>query len=84
KMVAVVGPTGSGKTTIMNLINRFYDVDAGAIKFDGRDIRDYDEEIRPVQAPHFTELRDGVAIEGIDFGYLPGQKVLKNVSISAL
>lgn len=42
KMVAVVGPTGSGKTTIMNLINRFYDVDAGSIKFDGRDIRDYD------------------------------------------
>lgn len=42
KMIAVVGPTGSGKTTIMNLINRFYDVDAGAIKFDGRDIRDYD------------------------------------------
>lgn len=42
KMVAVVGPTGSGKTTIMNLINRFYDVDKGAIKFDGRDIRDYD------------------------------------------
>ncbi|MBF0698966.1 ABC transporter ATP-binding protein [Streptococcus danieliae] len=44
---------------------------------------DQEEEIRPVQAPHFTELRDGVAIEGIDFGYLPGQKVLKNVSISA-
>lgn len=42
KMVAVVGPTGSGKTTIMNLINRFYDVDAGAIKFDGKDIREYD------------------------------------------
>ncbi|MBG9366915.1 ABC transporter ATP-binding protein [Streptococcus sp. NLN64] len=42
KMVAVVGPTGSGKTTIMNLINRFYDVDAGSIQFDGRDIREYD------------------------------------------
>lgn len=42
KMVAVVGPTGSGKTTIMNLINRFYDVDAGSITFDGIDIRDYD------------------------------------------
>lgn len=42
KMVAVVGPTGSGKTTIMNLINRFYDVDNGAILFDGRDIREYD------------------------------------------
>lgn len=42
KMVAVVGPTGSGKTTIMNLINRFYDVNGGSVEFDGRDIREYD------------------------------------------
>jgi ATP-binding cassette subfamily B multidrug efflux pump len=42
EMVAVVGPTGSGKTTIMNLMNRFYDVDGGAIRFDGVDIRDID------------------------------------------
>lgn len=42
KMVAVVGPIGSGKTTIMNLLNRFYDVDSGSITFDGIDIRDYD------------------------------------------
>ncbi|GGE25045.1 ABC transporter ATP-binding protein [Streptococcus himalayensis] len=42
QMVAVVGPTGSGKTTIMNLINRFYDVNKGSIRFDGRDIREYD------------------------------------------
>lgn len=42
QMTAVVGPTGSGKTTIMNLINRFYDVNGGAIRFDGRDIRDYE------------------------------------------
>ncbi|WP_161980586.1 ABC transporter ATP-binding protein [Streptococcus sp. S784/96/1] len=42
KMIAVVGPTGSGKTTIMNLINRFYDVNGGSIAFDGRDIREYD------------------------------------------
>lgn len=40
KSVAVVGPTGSGKTTIMNLINRFYDVNSGKVTFDGVDVRD--------------------------------------------
>lgn len=39
KEVAIVGPTGSGKTTIMNLINRFYDVDTGHVEFDGTDVR---------------------------------------------
>ena len=39
-MVALVGHTGSGKTTVMNLLNRFYDVHDGMIRFDGRDIRD--------------------------------------------
>ncbi|HFI0418998.1 TPA: ABC transporter ATP-binding protein [Streptococcus suis] len=52
KMVAVVGPTGSGKTTIMNLINRFYDVNGGSVVFDGRDIREYD----------LDSLRDKVGI----------------------
>ncbi len=41
-MVALVGPTGSGKTTVMNLMNRFYDVDQGTIKYDGTDIREFD------------------------------------------
>jgi ATP-binding cassette subfamily B multidrug efflux pump len=41
EMVALVGPTGSGKTTVMNLLNRFYDVDSGAITFDGVDVRDF-------------------------------------------
>lgn len=40
QMVAIVGPTGAGKTTIINLLMRFYDVDSGAIKIDGVDIRD--------------------------------------------
>lgn len=42
EMVALVGPTGSGKTTIMNLLNRFYDVTNGSVTFDGQDIRQLD------------------------------------------
>ena len=39
--VAIVGPTGAGKTTLMKLLMRFYDVNAGSIKVDGVDLRDY-------------------------------------------
>lgn len=52
QMVALVGPTGSGKTTVMNLLNRFYDVTDGAVKFDGVDVRDMD----------LKSLRDNVGI----------------------
>ena len=39
QMIALVGPTGAGKTTIANLLTRFYDVDAGTIRVDGHDVR---------------------------------------------
>ena len=42
--VAIVGPTGCGKTTLINLIMRFYDVNDGAIRIDGRDLRDVTRE----------------------------------------
>jgi ATP-binding cassette subfamily B protein len=41
--VALVGPTGSGKTTFVKLVQRLYDVDAGAIRIDGQDVRDASE-----------------------------------------
>lgn len=44
QMVALVGPTGAGKTTIINLLMRFYDVNKGSIKIDGVDIRDFRRE----------------------------------------
>ena len=42
--VALVGPTGCGKTTLINLLLRFYDVNKGSISVDGKDIRDYTRE----------------------------------------
>ena len=62
KMIAVVGPTGSGKTTIMNLINRFYDVDAGNISFDGRDIREFD--LDSLRSKVGIVLQDSVLFSG--------------------
>lgn len=50
--VALVGPTGSGKTTIINLLNRFYDVNSGKVTFDGTDVRDI----------QLTSLRNNVGI----------------------
>lgn len=42
--VGIIGSTGSGKTTLINLMNRFYDVNSGMLKFYGRDIKDYNYE----------------------------------------
>ena len=56
--VAVVGATGSGKTTLINLLTRFYDVDAGSIELDGHDLRDY-----RLHGPHGLRRAFGVVLQ---------------------
>ncbi|EDX87584.1 ABC transporter, ATP-binding protein [Synechococcus sp. PCC 7335] len=44
ELIAILGMTGSGKSTVVNLLQRFYDVTKGAVRIDGRDVRDFDLE----------------------------------------
>lgn len=44
EMVAIVGPTGAGKTTLINLLELFYDISGGSIRYNGKDTRDYSRE----------------------------------------
>ena len=62
QMVALVGPTGSGKTTIMNLLNRFYNVDSGGIYIDGVDIRDI--QLASLRKQVGIVLQDSVLFSG--------------------
>lgn len=62
EMVALVGPTGSGKTTVMNLLNRFYDVTGGAVTFDGVDVRDLD--LKSLREHVGIVLQDSVLFSG--------------------
>lgn len=71
QVVALVGPSGAGKTTLCNLIARFYDPDSGAIRVDGRDLRDLDIEqyrqtLGVVEQDVF--LFDGTVAENIAYG----------------
>lgn len=69
--VAIVGPTGCGKTTIINLLMRFYDVNRGAIYIDGTDIRQVPRENLRSQygmVLQETWLKDGTILENILFG----------------
>ena len=71
KLIAIVGPTGAGKTTIINLLMRFYDVDKGSILVDGQEIRKYTREsLRKAYAMVLQEtwVFKGTIFENIAYG----------------
>ena len=71
--IAIVGPTGAGKTTMIKLLMRFYDVNSGAIKIDGHDIRDFNRsELREMfgMVLQDTWLFHGSIMENIRYGKL--------------
>ena len=71
--VAIVGPTGAGKTTIVKLLMRFYDVNGGSIKVDGTDIRDFRRaDLRKLfgMVLQDTWLFKGTIMENIRYGRL--------------
>ena len=73
EMVAIVGPTGAGKTTLINLLMRFYDVTAGAILVDGQDIRDLSRQDYRCQFGMVLQdawLYEGSIKENLRFGNL--------------
>ncbi len=70
-VTAIVGPTGAGKTTLINLLMRFYDVNKGSITVDGRDIRDYTRDsLRKAYTMVLQEtwLFGGTIAENIAYG----------------
>src|SRR5271165_2499298 len=71
QLVGVVGPTGSGKSTVVSLIPRFYDPTAGTVMIDGRDVRDYKLHSLRDQVGYVlqdTVLFRGTILENIAFG----------------
>lgn len=77
QMVAIVGPTGSGKTTLISLLLRFYDVTSGSIRIDGVDIRQIPrEQLRSMfgMVLQDTWLFHGTIYENIHYGRLDARK----------
>ncbi len=69
--VAIVGATGAGKTSIINLLSRFYEFNKGSIEIDGTDIRDYD--------PAYLTRQVGIVLQDV---FLFSDTILNNISLN--
>lgn len=80
--IAIVGPTGAGKTTLINLLMRFYDVKGGSIKVDGIDVRDWPRDILRDQfgmVLQDTWLFEGTIAQNIAYGAGTGEVDMEKV-----
>lgn len=87
QLIAIVGPTGAGKTTIVNLLMRFYDINSGSIKVDGIDIRKLSRaQLRKTfgMVLQDTWLFKGTVHDNIAYGNMDAsEEDIKNAAISA-
>lgn len=85
--LGIIGGTGSGKSTLVNLLCRFYDCDSGAVRINGADVRDYPtKELRRLVGivPQKTELLSGTLRENMTLGRtdIPDEQVQKALEIA--
>ena len=85
--LGIIGGTGSGKSTLVNLLCRFYDADSGAVKINGADVRDYPTgELRRLIGivPQKTELLSGTLRENMTLGRtdIPDEQIQKALEIA--
>ena len=87
ELVALVGPTGAGKTTVINLLHRFYDPTEGRLTIDGRDLRDVTLEswYRQIAlVPQETILFGGTILDNIRYGMMAaGESAVREASEAA-
>ena len=84
--VAIVGPTGSGKTTLINLLLRFYEIDSGTIKIDGQNIQELDKynlrKFISVVLQEVSLFSESIATN-IAYGHSNGKPDIKGIKIAA-
>ena len=85
--MAILGATGSGKSSLINLIPRFYDVDSGSVRIDGVDVREYDKHVLRLTIGLVAQkpvIFSGTITDNISYGRpeLPEKEVIRVAAIA--